>query len=74
MIEAELLIEHLQRHSRHKSYNKEFTLRLGISGPPGAGKSTFIEAIGCTFVEKGHSVAVLTIGANLLKVSLNSII
>ena len=36
-------------------------LRLGISGVPGAGKSTFIEALGLWLVERGHQVAVLAI-------------
>ena len=36
-------------------------LRLGISGVPGVGKSTFIEALGVFLLEQGHRVAVLTI-------------
>ena len=36
-------------------------LRLGISGAPGAGKSTFIEALGLYLIESGHRVAVLAI-------------
>ncbi len=36
-------------------------LRLGISGVPGVGKSTFIEALGLYLIGKGHRVAVLTI-------------
>ena len=36
-------------------------LRLGISGVPGVGKSTFIEALGLYLIEQGHRVAVLTI-------------
>jgi LAO/AO transport system kinase len=36
-------------------------LRLGISGVPGVGKSTFIEALGLSLIDKGHRVAVLTI-------------
>ncbi len=36
-------------------------LRLGISGVPGVGKSTFIEALGLYLIDKGHRVAVLTI-------------
>jgi LAO/AO transport system kinase len=36
-------------------------LRLGISGVPGVGKSTFIEALGVYLIEQGHRVAVLTI-------------
>jgi LAO/AO transport system kinase len=35
--------------------------RIGITGVPGVGKSTFIEALGCFLVEHGHKVAVLTI-------------
>ena len=36
-------------------------IRLGISGVPGAGKSTFIESFGSMLVEKGHRVAVLAV-------------
>ncbi|RTL35813.1 MAG: methylmalonyl Co-A mutase-associated GTPase MeaB [Burkholderiales bacterium] len=36
-------------------------LRLGISGVPGVGKSTFIEALGLFLLTQGHRVAVLTI-------------
>jgi LAO/AO transport system kinase len=35
--------------------------RIGITGVPGVGKSTFIEAFGCHLIEQGHKVAVLTI-------------
>jgi LAO/AO transport system kinase len=35
--------------------------RIGITGVPGVGKSTFIEAFGCHLVQHGHQVAVLTI-------------
>ncbi len=35
--------------------------RLGISGVPGVGKSTFIEALGLYLIAHGHRVAVLTI-------------
>ena len=37
------------------------SFRLGISGVPGVGKSTFIETLGLMLVEQGHRVAVLTI-------------
>jgi LAO/AO transport system kinase len=37
------------------------SFRLGISGVPGVGKSTFIEALGLYLIDKGHRVAVLTI-------------
>ena len=35
--------------------------RIGISGVPGVGKSTFIEAFGLRLVEDGHRVAVLAV-------------
>ena len=35
--------------------------RLGISGVPGVGKSTFIEVLGLNLIARGHRVAVLTI-------------
>lgn len=35
--------------------------RVGVSGPPGAGKSTFIDALGVALVADGHRVAVLAI-------------
>ncbi|HWI78579.1 MAG TPA: methylmalonyl Co-A mutase-associated GTPase MeaB, partial [Ramlibacter sp.] len=37
------------------------SFRLGISGVPGVGKSTFIEALGLDLIAQGHRVAVLTI-------------
>jgi GTPase len=36
-------------------------VRAGISGAPGAGKSTFIEALGTHVADAGHSVAVLAV-------------
>jgi LAO/AO transport system kinase len=37
------------------------SFRLGISGVPGVGKSTFIEALGLFLIEQGHRVAVLAV-------------
>lgn len=37
------------------------SIRLGISGVPGAGKSTFIESFGTLLTGEGHRVAVLTV-------------
>ena len=37
------------------------SIRVGISGAPGVGKSTFIEALGSYLIELGHSVAVLAV-------------
>jgi len=37
------------------------SIRIGISGAPGVGKSTFIEAFGLHVIEQGHRVAVLAV-------------
>jgi len=37
------------------------SLRIGISGVPGVGKSTFIESFGMQLIEAGHRVAVLAV-------------
>ncbi|MEN8780951.1 MAG: methylmalonyl Co-A mutase-associated GTPase MeaB [Desulfobacterales bacterium] len=36
-------------------------IRIGISGVPGVGKSTFIESFGMMLIDKGHRVAVLAV-------------
>ncbi len=51
---ADEMLNHLLPHTGH-------AMRLGISGVPGVGKSTFIEALGLALTAKGHRVAVLTI-------------
>jgi LAO/AO transport system kinase len=37
------------------------SIRLGVTGPPGVGKSTLIEALGLQLVERGERVAVLAV-------------
>jgi LAO/AO transport system kinase len=41
--------------------NPKATLRVGITGAPGAGKSTFIEALGRYLIGQGKRIAVLAI-------------
>lgn len=36
-------------------------VRVGLTGPPGVGKSTFVEALGLELIEAGHRVAVLAV-------------
>ena len=36
-------------------------IRVGVTGPPGVGKSTLIEALGLRLLEDGHRVAVLAV-------------
>ncbi|MFK7808506.1 MAG: methylmalonyl Co-A mutase-associated GTPase MeaB [Saprospiraceae bacterium] len=51
---------------------KKDTFRIGITGSPGVGKSTFIEALGMSFINQGHKVAVLSIdpSSNITKGSI----
>ncbi len=51
---AQKLIEHCLPLS-------SFSVRIGITGVPGVGKSTFIEALGLHIVEQGKKLAVLAI-------------
>jgi len=48
------LLERLMPHAGN-------SIRLGISGVPGVGKSTFVEALGNHVIDAGHRVAVLTV-------------
>lgn len=52
--EAEALLEALLPDTGN-------SIRLGISGVPGVGKSTFIETFGRHLIEQGHRVAVLAV-------------
>lgn len=43
------------------------SVRLGITGVPGVGKSTFIEALGMNLVERQHRVAILAVDPSSTK-------
>ncbi|MCP4147726.1 MAG: methylmalonyl Co-A mutase-associated GTPase MeaB [bacterium] len=51
---AREVLKQLQPHSGK-------SLRIGITGVPGAGKSTLIEALGCYLLKQGHKIAVLAV-------------
>lgn len=53
-IQATALLDTLAGHGRE-------ALRIGLSGTPGVGKSTFIEAFGMALCEQGMRVAVLAV-------------
>jgi len=48
-------------NSLKEELEKRSSLRIAVTGIPGAGKSTFIEALGLKEIEKGKKVAVLAI-------------
>lgn len=52
--QAEQLLQGLMKHTGN-------SIRLGISGTPGVGKSTFIESLGLRLTQQGKRVAVLTV-------------
>lgn len=52
--QAQILLDQVLPHSGN-------SLRIGISGVPGVGKSTFIEAFGLYLIEQGKKVAVLAV-------------
>ena len=52
--QAQLLLETLLPHTGHAA-------RVGVSGVPGVGKSTFIEAFGLYLISEGKRVAVLAV-------------
>lgn len=54
LTKAEKIIEACLPHSQR-------SIRIGITGVPGVGKSTFIEAFGSHLVEQGKKVAVLAV-------------
>ena len=51
---ASALLQRLMPHTGN-------SIRLGISGVPGVGKSTFVEALGNHVIDAGHRVAVLAV-------------
>lgn len=54
------MLDWLGKH-RVVSPSSPTTLRIGVAGPPGAGKSTFIETLGMRYIKKGHRVAVIPV-------------
>ncbi|MCK9502789.1 MAG: methylmalonyl Co-A mutase-associated GTPase MeaB [Porticoccaceae bacterium] len=52
--QANILLETLAQYSGN-------SVRVGITGVPGVGKSTFIESFGGLLIDKGHRVAVLAV-------------
>lgn len=58
--QAESLISELLPHTGSAT-------RIGLSGVPGAGKSTLIEALGLKLIEQGHKLAVLAVDPSSIR-------
>ncbi|XP_007466959.1 PREDICTED: methylmalonic aciduria type A protein, mitochondrial [Lipotes vexillifer] len=54
-----VLVHHREQEKLNKG--KPLAFRVGLSGPPGAGKSTFIEYFGKMLTERGHKLSVLAV-------------
>ncbi|XP_015918773.2 methylmalonic aciduria type A homolog, mitochondrial [Parasteatoda tepidariorum] len=62
--EAQFLLSLVLKEAKlkHQKLGKKgLSFRIGLTGPPGAGKSTFIEALGKLLTSQGHKVAVLAV-------------
>ncbi|XP_015669994.1 methylmalonic aciduria type A protein, mitochondrial [Protobothrops mucrosquamatus] len=61
---AQVLLQKVLSHHREQerlNKGKPLAFRVGLSGPPGAGKSTFIECFGKMLTERRHKVSVLAV-------------
>ncbi|KAM6939923.1 methylmalonic aciduria type A protein, mitochondrial [Xenentodon cancila] len=61
---AQVLLQRVLAHRREQERRhggKPVAFRVGLSGPPGAGKSSFIEVVGKMLTGRGHRVAVLAV-------------
>lgn len=60
---AQNLLNLVMKNSREDcdDFDKTKSFRIGLTGAPGAGKSTFIESFGKFLTNKGHKVAVLAV-------------
>ncbi|XP_078533013.1 methylmalonic aciduria type A protein, mitochondrial [Lissotriton helveticus] len=61
---AQVLLQKVLAYHREQEQlknGKPLAFRVGLSGPPGAGKSTFIESVGKMLTKNGHKVSVLAV-------------
>jgi len=62
--QAQKLLARVVKYSKHAppfSNGRQCSFRIGLSGPPGGGKSTFIETFGTFLTNRKHEVAVLAV-------------
>ncbi|XP_034044188.1 methylmalonic aciduria type A protein, mitochondrial [Thalassophryne amazonica] len=61
---AQVLLQRVlayKRDQEDRNGGKPVAFRVGLSGPPGAGKSSFIEVMGKMLTRRGHKVSVLAV-------------
>lgn len=61
---AQVLLQRVlvyRREQESRNGGKPVAFRVGLSGPPGAGKSAFIEVVGKMLTARGHKVSVLAV-------------
>uniref|UniRef100_A0A4W5Q6W5 Metabolism of cobalamin associated A n=1 Tax=Hucho hucho TaxID=62062 RepID=A0A4W5Q6W5_9TELE len=61
---AQVLLQRVlayRKEQEKQNGGKPLAFRVGLSGPPGAGKSTFIEVVGKMLTGQGHKVSVLAV-------------
>ncbi|XP_026158245.1 methylmalonic aciduria type A protein, mitochondrial isoform X2 [Mastacembelus armatus] len=61
---AQVLLQRVlayRREQESRNGEKPVAFRVGLSGPPGAGKSSFIEVVGKMLTGRGHKVSVLAV-------------
>ncbi|XP_055269257.1 methylmalonic aciduria type A protein, mitochondrial-like [Moschus berezovskii] len=59
VLPQKVLAHHREQEQLNKG--KPLAFRVGLSGPPGAGKSNFIEYFGKMLTERGHKLSVLAV-------------
>lgn len=55
------ILESKEGHGLNFIKNANISIRIAISGPPGVGKSTFINSLGKIILEKGYKLAIIAI-------------
>ncbi|XP_061737181.1 methylmalonic aciduria type A protein, mitochondrial isoform X3 [Nerophis ophidion] len=61
---AQVLLQRVlayRKEQERRNGGKPVAFRVGLSGPPGAGKSSFIEVVGKMLTGRGHKVSVLAV-------------
>jgi len=66
-VAADLLMDHVQRALVQADSSAPSGWTMALTGPPGVGKSTLIDLLGCQALDRGHRVAVLAVDPSSAK-------